>query len=259
MITESAVELYKYRDLMRNLVWRDLAVRYRRSVLGFSWSMLNPIINTVVYAVVFSTIFRFSIKDYIIYFLSGYIIWNFFSQTTSVATKCIVANSSLFNKVYMPKATFVLSVAVSGLVHFCCALLTLLVFMLLLGKSFQPAILFAPVALLFVMMFTIGVSLIVASVTVFFHDIGEMYQALLVPWMFLTPVIYPKEIVPQQYLSFLKLNPWYYLLECFRAPLYRGTLPDGGVIFCAGIVALLALVAGYLVFTKLEDKFIYYA
>src|SRR4030043_1484721 len=103
MVKIEFVELLNYKDLLWNLVARDLTVRYKRSVLGFLWTMLNPIINTIVFTVIFSTIFRFEVKDFIIYFLSGFQLWNFFAQSTTISSRCILTNGPLFKKIYIPK------------------------------------------------------------------------------------------------------------------------------------------------------------
>jgi ABC-2 type transport system permease protein len=259
MVLEALAEIVRFKDLLWNLVKRDLVVRYKRSVLGFFWSILNPVINTIVYTVVFSTIFRFDAEDYVIYFLTGYLVWNFFSQSTALSTRSILDNVGLFSKVYIPKTIFVLSVLLSGLINLGFTLVPLLALMVIMGKHFTFAILFVPVALTFATLFTLGVSLFLASVTVFFHDVGETYRVLLLPWMFLTPIVYPVSIIPDRYLPIVRANPWNSLVECIRAPLYYGVFPDWHSVAYAGFVSLAACVIGWKVFSALSDKFVYYA
>lgn len=258
MIKEELLQLLQYKDLLINLVFRDLTVRYKRSVLGFCWTMVNPLINTIVFTIVFSTIFQFGVKDFIVYFLSGYQLWILFSQSTILSSRCILVNGPLLKKVYLPKTIFVVSIMLSELVNFSFAMLPLLAIVVIIGKGLSLALLFLPIPLIIMIFFTLGVSFILAAVTVFFHDIMDIYQLLLMPWMYLTPIIYPVEIVPAKYLYILKINPMYYIIDCFRAPIYLGHLPDPLNVLWAGLSAGVVFIAGVVLFTKLSDDFIYY-
>lgn len=258
MIKDEFLQLIRYKDLLINLVLRDLTVRYKRSVLGFCWTMVNPLINTIVFTIVFSTIFQFAIRDFVIYFLSGYQLWILFSQSTILSSRCILTNGQLLKKVYLPKTIFVFSILLSELVNFVLALLPLLLLVILIGKGLSLALFFLPVALIIMIIFTLGISFILAAATVFFTDIMDMYQLLLMPWMYLTPIIYPLEIVPPKFLFIIKINPMYYIIECFRAPIYLGHLPNPLDVFWAGLSALVVFIAGIALFAKLSDDFIYY-
>ncbi len=258
MFKEDLAELIQYKDLLYNLVVRDLTVRYKRSVFGFFWSMLNPLLNTIVFTIVFSTIFRFEVKSFIIYFLSGYQLWNFFAQSTQVASHCLLKNGPLFKKVYIPKPIFVISTVFSSMVNLAFALIPLFILLPILGNGFHLSLLFLPVAILFAVMFTIGISFILSATAVFFNDIIDMYQIFLMPWMYWTPIVYPIDIVPKKYLPLLKLNPMYYIVECFRLPIFLGVLPSLQTACLALLVAVASLLIGYLVFTKFSDTFVYY-
>lgn len=258
MIKEEFLQLLQYKDLLINLVFRDLTVRYKRSVLGFCWTMVNPLINTIVFTLVFATIFRFGVKDFIIYFLSAYQLWMLFSQSTILSSRCILVNGPLLKKVYLPKTIFVFSILLAELVNFSFAMLPLLALVIIIGKGLSLSLLFLPIPLMIMIFFTLGVSFILASITVFFHDIMDIYQLLLMPWMYLTPIIYPLEIVPEKYLHILKMNPMYYIIDCFRAPIYLGHLPDPLNLLLAGLSAAVVFIIGIVVFTKLSDDFIYY-
>jgi ABC-2 type transport system permease protein len=250
--------MFGFGGLLLNLVYRDLTVRYKRSVIGFMWTLLNPVIMTAVYTMVFSTVFRFPTQDFIVYFLSAYLIWHFFAQCTVEASKCILNAGALVKKIYIPKIALVLSVVISGIINFGFALIPLIFVVLIFGGGFSISILFLITPVIFVVVFTIGVSLILASLTVFFLDVGEFYNALLMPWMFLTPIMYPMDIIPKKYLFLIKLNPMYYLVECFRIPIYQGTIPNISMIAIGALVAIASLVIGYIVFTRTEDDFVYY-
>lgn len=258
MIKEEFLQVLHYKDLLINLVYRDLTVRYKRSAVGFLWTMINPLINTVVFTIVFSTIFRFAAKDFVIYFLSGYQVWLLFSQITTLSSRCILNNGQLLKKVYLPKAIFVVSILFSELVNFAFAMLPLLILILFIGKSINLSLLFIPVSLIIMLFFTLGISFFLAAVSVFFVDIIDIYQLLLMPWMYLTPIFYPLEILPSKVLFLVKLNPMYCIIECFRSPIYIGHLPDLMTIFYAVVSATVVFIIGTYYFNKFSDHFIYY-
>jgi ABC-2 type transport system permease protein len=258
MIKEEFVQLFGYKDLLINLVFRDLTVRYRRSVLGFAWTMVHPLINTIVFTIVFSTVFRFGVKDFVIYFLSGYQLWLLFSQSTMLSSRCIISNGQLLRKVYLPKTIFVFSILFSELVNFFLAMLPLLALVMIIGKGLTPALLFLPIPIMIMGVFILGISFILAAASVFFHDIMDIYQLLLMPWMYLTPIFYPLEIVPTKFLPILQLNPMYYIIDCFRTPIYLGHLPPFVHVVWAGLSALAIFLVGIFLFAKWADDFIYY-
>ena len=258
MIKEEFVQLFGYKDLLINLVFRDLTVRYRRSVLGFAWTMVHPLINTIVFTIVFSTVFRFGVKDFVIYFLSGYQLWLLFSQSTMLSSRCIISNGQLLRKVYLPKTIFVFSILFSELVNFFLAMLPLLALVMIIGKGLTPALLFLPIPIMIMGVFILGISFILAAASVFFHDIMDIYQLLLMPWMYLTPIFYPLEIVPAKFLPILRLNPMYYIIDCFRTPIYLGHLPPFVHVVWAGLSALAIFMVGIFLFAKWADDFIYY-
>ena len=250
--------MFQHYDLLTNLVHRSLTVRYKRSAIGFLWTMLNPIIMTAVYTVVFSTIFRFETQDFIIYFLSGFLVWNFFAQTTMDASRCILEAGSLIKKVYVPKQVFVYSIAVSNLINLGFAMIPLMALVMFMGKGLTLSLIYLIPVIMMSTLFTLGVSLIIASVSAFFHDVGEMYRILQTPWMFLTPIMYPMDIIPEKYVFLLKLNPMYYFVECFRTPLYGGVAPGVDILVISSILAVVSFVVGHIVFTRSEDSFIFY-
>ncbi len=258
MIRQDVRELLRYKDLLLNLMIRHLTVRYRRSLLGFCWSWLNPLMNTVVFTIIFANVFRFGTKDFIIYFLSAYQLWNFMAQSTTDAAHSILLNGQLFNKIYLPTSVFVYSVVLSGLVNLGLALIPLFLLVLVIGKGLQPALFFLPLPLLFALMFSLGVSLTLASTAVFFHDIINFYKIFLMPWMYLTPIVYPLNIVPEKYLPLIKFNPMFYIVECFRQPIFQGQVPAAPMVLMAAGISVLTLLVGYAVFASLSDKFVYY-
>ena len=151
-----------------------------------------------------------------------------------------------------------ISIVLSSLVNFFLALIPLLILVLIMGKGLHPALWFVPISVVFGILFTLGVSLAVAAGSVFLTDIIETYRLLLIPWMYLTPIFYPLDIVPANFVPFLKLNPMLYLVEYFRTPIYAGVLPDPFTVACAVLVSLLTLIAGWILFDNLQGSFVYY-
>lgn len=257
VIWEDAVELFRYRDLLWSLVQRDLTVRYKRSVLGFLWTMLNPLLTMIVLTIVFSTFFRFEFQHFAVYLLSGLLLWNFFAQSTTQAIHNLLWAGSLVNKIYLPKPIFVISALLVGLVNLVLALIPLALIMLISQHRFSPALLFLPIPIALVFVFALGVGLFVTTLAIFFVDVVDIYQVGLMVLFYLSPIIYPLSILPEQYLPFVKLNPMYYFLQLFRQPIYDGTIPEVGLVWRAALIALVALMVGWWFFTKKADEFAY--
>jgi ABC-2 type transport system permease protein len=258
-IIADAVELYRYRDLLRSLVQRDLTVRYKRSALGFLWTMLNPLFTMLVLTVVFSALFHTQVENFAVYLLSGLLLWNFFSSGTMMAMSNLVWGGGLLNKIYVPKPIFVVSAILVSLVNLLLALIPLALIMLVTGQRFSLALLFLPFALLLTFLFALGVALCVAALAVFFVDVIDIYQVGLMILSYLTPIIYPISIVPGRFLFFIHLNPMYYFVELFRQPIYQGSLPELYLVARAALAALVSLVAGWWFFTRKADEFAYRA
>lgn len=248
-------DLAAHGHLLKSLITRDLTVRYKRSFIGFLWTMLHPLLLTLIFVVIFSTIFRFAIENYSIYFLSAFLGWNFFAQSTSSAMSSIAWNGMLMKQVRAPRSIFPLSTTISGLVNLVLSMIPLVIIMRIMGVPIQPSILFLPVSFLLLAMFAFGVSLALYSLAVFFVDVREMYVVLLSALMYLTPIIYPLEIVPEKYLWIVKINPLRYLLETLRAPIYYGIIPPLRTLGISAGVAVFALVVGWLAFRRLSPRF----
>jgi ABC-type polysaccharide/polyol phosphate export permease len=256
-LLEEFVELFSYRDLLAQLVARNIKMRYKRSVLGIAWTMLNPLMMMIVLSLVFSNIFHVTLENYLVYVLGGLVFWNFFSQTTNSAMSELVWGGRLLTRIYVPPSVFVVSALGTGLVNLFLSLVPLFLIMLVTGAPFKPAMLFLPVPILLMAMFALGVGLFLSSVAVYFADVVQMYQIALTAWMYLTPVIYPKEIIPERFRWLFNLNPLYHLLEVFRAPLYVGWLAGPKTLAAASLVAVLSLIIGWWFFSKRADEFAY--
>lgn len=250
--------IFQYRYLVVQLVRRDLLTRYKRSVLGVAWTMLNPLGTMIILTIVFSRVFGANKEGYAAYVLSGLVAWNFFSQSTNAATLHLVWGGSLLRRIYMPRTSFAVSATGTGLVNFVLSLVPLLLVMLVTGVSIRPTIILAPIPMLFLAMFALGLGLMISTVAVYFADIAEMYQIVLTAWMYLSPVIYSYEILPEPYRTWLmRFNPMYHLLTLFRAVVYDGRIPDWSEFLITGGISFVTLLVGWLVFTAKADEFAY--
>ena len=250
--------LVKYRYLIGELILRNIKTRYKRSLLGVAWTMVNPLLTMLVMTIVFSQLFAFSLPRYPVYLLTGLLLWNFFSETTVSAIRNLIWSSRLIRRIYIPKSLFATAAVGTGLVNLLIALVPLGIIILITGSELGLPLLFLPIALLLLSAFSLGVGLAVSTQAVFFTDVVDMYQILLLAWMYLTPIFYPLEIVPDKFRWIIHINPLYFILECFRAPLYMNKFPEPHFIIGAVASAIIALFLGGFLFARKSDKFTYY-
>lgn len=253
---EEIREIRKYKYLLTQLIRRDILARYKRSVLGVAWTMLNPLGMMVVLSVVFSQLFS-SVQSYPAYVLSGLIAWNFFSQSTNAAMSGLVWGGSLIQRIYIPRTSFGISAIGTGLVNLILSIVPLMLVMIVTQSPIHTSILFIPISILILACFALGVGLILSTMAVYFPDVAEMYQILLIAWMYLTPVIYPENIVPAKFLTLYHLNPMYYLIRLFRLPIYDGRIPTFEEILPAAAIGMGTLIIGWIFFTSKSDEFAY--
>ena len=251
------IELWRYRDLLQLLVANRIKTRYKRSVLGVVWTLLNPLLNTLVLTIAFSQLFRFNLPNYAIYILSGLLFWNFFSQSINDAMDTLVWGSSLLKRIYVPRTIFAVAVVGNGLVNYLLALIPLGLIMLVMHQPFSTALITLPLAILILAMFTLGLSLLVSTVAVFFVDFVYILNVLLSVWFYLTPIIYPLSIIPQSFQPLIRLNPLLHLLELFHTLIYNANMPDPRLWGLTFIMSLVTLIIGWLVFTSKVDEFAY--
>lgn len=252
---EELRDIRRHVSLLRELLHRDLTVRYKRSFLGFLWTMLHPLLLMLIFVVIFSNVFRFRTPHYETYFLSAYIAWNFFAQTTVNSMVSVAWNGPLMKRVRVPLSIFTVSTTLSGLVNLGLSIVVLFAIMLAVGAPLHAALLFLPVSFLILGIFTLGVSLAVTALSIFFGDIREMVQAGIPALMYLTPIIYPIEIVPERFRWLIKLNPVVYIVEVVRDPIYYGILPSPMTTLVAALVALASLSIGWMIFRHLAPRF----
>ena len=250
--------IVQYRDLIYQLVRRDVVLRYKRSVLDIAWTMFQPLGMMIILSVIFSTLFH-GIKGYTAYILSGLIAWTFFSQTTSAMITQIVWGGALLQKIYVPRTSFAVSATGTGLVNLGISFIPLVLVVLLSGLPLTWNILFAPISMLLLGAFALGVGLIISTMSIYFPDLAEMYSIVLMAWMYLTPIIYPETLIPESYRPWIfGLNPMYYFIKIFRMPVFDGTLPDTLTLSIAIVISMSTLIIGWSFFSRKADDFAYH-
>jgi ABC-2 type transport system permease protein len=249
-------ELIKYRYLMAQLVRRDILTRYKRSFLGVAWTMLNPLGTMVVLTIVFSNLFGNTLR-YPVYILSGLLAWNFFQKSTTAAMNSMVWGGSLMKRIYLPRTSFSISAIGTEIVNLILSLIPLAIVMIATSNPFHLSLLYLPISIILLSFFSLGMGLLLSALAIYFPDVVEMYQIILTAWMYLTPIIYPASIFPENFKVFLTINPFVYLVALFQIPVYDGRFPTWMELWPALLIAVGMLILGWLVFSKKIDEFSY--
>ncbi|MCI8633161.1 MAG: ABC transporter permease [Lachnospiraceae bacterium] len=258
MKKEQWVNIKRYRFLLAELITRDLKVKYRRSVLGVVWSVLNPLLMMVVITAVFKNVFRFEIENFPIYYLTGSLIFNFVSEATNTSMVSILGASSLIKKVYIPKYIFPLEKCLFSFINMLFSMVAVLIITLFLKFRLSWTFFLFPIPMIYTLIFSIGLSLILSALYIFFRDLGHLYSVWVTAWMYLTPIIYPLSVLERsKFITIIvKLNPLYYYVSYFRNVVMEGIVPGMRMnLICIGI-SLSTFLLGIWIFKKLQDRFI---
>jgi ABC-type polysaccharide/polyol phosphate export permease len=248
----------RYFDLLHNLISRAIKQRYKRSVLGFAWTMLNPLLTMVILSVVFSAVFGHMVPNYPLFVIIGLLAWNLFSLGSTQGLASVVDSGALIRKVAVPKEMFPLAAVGANLVNFLFSLVPLLAVMLVMRVDVTWAILWVPLGIVLIGVFTLGVALALATMNVFFRDVRYFYEAGLLAWFYGTPIFYPIEVLPDRARAVLQWNPMYVLVDVFRTPIYAGHAPALGTVVTAIVEAFGMLLIGWLIFRRHHVRFVDY-
>jgi lipopolysaccharide transport system permease protein len=254
-------ELVQYRDLVRNLVVRDLKVRYKNSLLGFAWSLLNPLGMMIIFTVVFTIMLPYSdVEKFPVFVLCALLPWNWFSASVIGSTGSIVGNAHLIKKVYFPREVLPISVVLSNLMNFLLALIVLFGMIGVFRVGLTRWALLLPVVIVLQMIFTMGVALFLSTLNVFYRDTQVIMEVVMLAWFFVTPVFYPVSILPQSYtllgitldvqrLVYI-LNPMASIIASYRVILYTGAAPALDFLTRTALTSVAVLLLGYLFFVR---------
>jgi lipopolysaccharide transport system permease protein len=261
-LARPVADLWRYRELVALLVGRDLKVRYKRSVLGMGWTLLSPLLQMVVYTLVFSTIMRVGVAQFPVFLLAGLLPWTLVSVSITGASHCLLNNQGLIRKVAVPQMVYPLAVVASKLVDLLLSLLPFTLLAVALGRYPGPSWLFLLPALVLVTIFSAGLALLFSSLTVFYRDMRHLTDILIQIWFYVTPVLYPMsflEKVPYPWLRGLMLaNPATPIIRIFQEALYEGRAPTGAMWGGAALSTALVLALGLFVFLRREDEHIHH-
>ncbi|VVB88168.1 ABC-2 type transporter [uncultured archaeon] len=247
--------IFEYKELIKNLVISDLKTKYSSSVLGFAWSMLNPLMMMLVLYFVFSNVFKMTQEHFALYILIGLTAWRFFAFGTTCAMYSIVGKASLVTKIFIPREILTFSAVLSALISSLLEFLVLIPLMVILGVTPTIFIIFFPVLHILFFLIVYGTGLAMASLYVYYRDINQIWDVLLQIGFFLSPIVYPLSLIPGNYLIYYMLNPITRLIEMYRDVLLYGKLPglmDLGLVMMFGIVLFLL---GSWLFGKLSPRF----
>ena len=247
--------LFEYSELIKNLVASDLKVKYQSSVLGFAWSMLNPLLMMLVLYAVFNSIFRFEQEYFALYLLIGIIAWRFLVNGTMTSMSSIVGKPSLVTKIFIPREVLTFSMTMSAFISSILEFVVLVPLLLIFGASLSFTMLLFPMihALYFIMVY--GLGLLLASLYVYYRDLNQIWDIVLQIGFYTAPIIYPLSLVPEKYMFYYMLSPITRLMTMYRDILLYGTIPSGFDFLIVSGYGLAILAFGAVVFRKLSPRF----
>lgn len=257
IVADDRSQLTRFWPVIQNMVSQELRVRYQRSVLGFFWTLLNPILMMTTMSLVFSQVFGVDNKLYAVYLFAGMVPWGFLSNSVTESAFCIIASEGLIRKIYLPKLIFPLTKLLINLTTFILSMAALFVLLIPLGAKLSFSLLLLPVAVLLLAIFTLGLGLIVATMNTFYRDCGHLVAVFLQAWYFATPIMYELSRLPERVQWRLWLNPVFPFIRLFQVIIYDGRFPDLTTFLAAAGVALVSLGVGYAAFKCHEDKLVF--
>ena len=250
--------LVKYKFLLKQLIERDFKIKYKRSSLGMVWSFLNPLLTMSVQYIVFSTLFKSDIPNYPVYLLSGIVLFNFFSEAVSMGMTSITSNAALIKKVYMPKYIYPVSKVCSSTINFALSFIPIFLVMLVTRTEFHFSLLLLVFCIMCLFVFIVGMVLILSTMMTFFQDTQFIWSVLSMVWMYATPIFYPENIIPSQFLTLYHINPMYQYVTFARIAIIDGVSPAPTAYLWCIISSIVVFLVGVLVFKKNQDKFVLY-
>ncbi len=253
---EMVQEQGQFRELLFQMVRRDLLIRYKQSVMGFGWAIFMPLVNTIIFSVVFMRVAKIDVgMPYPLFAFSGLLAWNLFASALRFSTISLTANTNLVTKVYFPREIFPFSAVIVAAVDSAVGAVLLAAFMVYYRVAITPAILFLPVVVLVQIAFTAGVALLLAMGNLFYRDVKYLFEVAITAWMFGTSVLYPLANVGGWAGVLLRLNPMSPIIDAYRSVLLLGQLPPTQPFLVVTAVSLLVLSAGWLSFHRAEFQF----
>lgn len=255
-IREMVTEQVEYRELLYQMTMRDIRLRYKQTVMGFGWAIFMPLLNTAIFSVIFMRVAPIETGvPYPIFAYCGLLAWNFFAVSLRFSINSLTSNSNLVTKVYFPREIFPLSSILVCVVDFVVGSIVLIAMMVYYNIHVTPAILFLPIVLFVLFIFTSAIALLLAMGNLFYRDIKYLFEVLITVWMFGTAVLYPAELVTGRVGALMRLNPMTPIVEAFRSVLLRGELPAPTPFLFATLLSVVLFMGGWLLFHRAEFQF----
>lgn len=250
-------EIYKLRYALSQLISQQLILRYRRTSLGYLWTLLNPILMMSVMALVFSSLFKTDLKNFIIFLFGGMIPWTYFNSVVSQSSSSLINNEGMIKKIYLPKAIFPLSISIALIIDSLFSFLALFLIIISVGGSISLGLIILPIGFFLLFIFSFGVGLIISIGTVFFRDLQHLINIALQGLFFLTPILYKHENLDGKIKLLVTLNPVTPFINFFRAPLVDQAFPDILTILQCVTISTFSLLMGLIIFINQDKKIIY--
>lgn len=258
LLSKFFLDVYKYRFVVYNLIDTALKTRYRRSVFGFLWSLLNPLFTMIILSVVFSTIYKLSFSDLGLYIMSGLLPWNLISNSLLGGASSLINAESYLKKVYIPKQVFPVAVLGVEIVNFILSLVSLFVLAIVLGAKPNFSWLLLPIALFLVFFFLLGIILFLSITTVYFRDLAHILQIIITGLFYLTPIVYPISIIVDQNLvRLISFNPFYYYIDLFHSIIKNASFPSYQTWIVCTALSVISCIVGAYFFQRKESDIIY--
>ncbi len=250
-------ELYEYRQMIASLVRRDLRGRYKGSFLGFLWTFVNPLLQLLVYSLVFTNIMRVEdVEIYYLYLFIALIPWLFFSNSIAGGASCIIAQKDMVSKIYFPREVIPISYVTSGFVNMLLCFIVVIAAVLISGIEVNVLTwMFLPVIFIIQYILVLGITMLVSAVTVYFRDLEHILGIIMMAWMYLTPIIYTPNMVPDSFRMYFDLNPMTHIVTAYRDILYYGRMPEFSTLISSVVFGIVFLVIGFVSFGKLKRHF----
>lgn len=252
---QQIMELYIYREMFKNLVFKELRARYKGSVLGFLWTFVNPLMMLVVYSIVFSFVMRANIEHYSMFLFVGLLPWNYLQTSVMMGNSSIVGNANLVKKIYFPRSILPLAVVASNLINYILSLFILIPALLIFNIKLTAALVVFPIVLLVQTLLVTALTLLVAAANVYFRDLEHISGVLLMAWFFLTPVLFPSSIVPDEVKPYFALNIMAPVIEAYRSIFFYGQFPDFAVLGRIAVLFACILFVSFILFNRMQKNF----
>ena len=255
-LREMLAELIEYRELLVRMTMRDVVLRYKQSVMGFGWAIFMPLVNTVIFSVIFTRVAPIETGiPYPLFAFCGFLCWNFFASSLRFAVTSLTSNANLVTKVYFPREIFPVSAVIVCLIDFAVGAVVLVLLMAYYGTPVAAALLFLPVVIAVQVAFTLGIALLLAMGNLFYRDVKYLFEVVITIWMFATAVVYPAHLLGGALERVVLANPMTPILEGYRAVLLRGEMPALVPFVAAATISVATLMVAWVAFHRAEFKF----